>query len=798
MSVSTRPFLFTLIIGLLGTCLTTLSAEEPEVTAKEGPLAGHSYHGETFNEGPRQAAYLMSGVSDVKFPATCKSEQVQKFINQGLGQFHGFWFFEAERSFRQAAALDPDCAIAYWGMAMANMSNKERARGFIAEADKRKEKVTKRERMYIEALAAYLKEDKPKDKEQDEKEKAEQKEEDKEKEREEEKKRRQTLVKAYEKIIHEFPDDLEAKALLCLQIYGNRSKGIPISSYYAVDALLNSILAENPLHPCHHFRIHLWDYERAENALNSAAKCGASAPAIAHMWHMPGHIYSRLHRYHDAVWQQEASARTDHAYMMRDRVMPDQIHNFAHNNEWLISNLIHIGDADAALDLAKNMIDLPRHPKYNTLKKRSSSKYGRMRLIGTLYAFHMWPTVMELSQTRYLEPTDLPEEQIKRDVLVATAKFQTGDVLGGSDTLTQLKKKLSTLKEEQQAAGDKAQEKAKSEKKDEKAQKAAADKAKRSFGSKIRPVEAAVNQLEGFLHLAHEAYQDAATSLGKVSAFDKSWLARIHQLAGDEKKALELIKKEVEKNENETVPLVWQTLILWEAGKKEEARKSFEQLRELSSAITLDAPLFAQLAPVAKDLGFEADWRIPRSIPEDFGERPELDELGPFRWSPSPAEDFALKDVAGKVHSLQDYQGKPVVVIFYLGYGCLHCAEQLQAFAPMTEKFEKAGISLIAISTDTPVDLKMSHENYGEETFPFPLVSNSDLDIFKRYRCFDDFEEQTLHGTFLIDADGLVRWQDISYEPFMEADFLLKESQRLLNQKQDWSTEADIKVTTTP
>ena len=45
------------------------------------------------------------------------------------------------------------------------------------------------------------------------------------------------------------------------------------------------------------------------------------------MWHMPGHILSRLKRYHDAAWQQEASARVDHAHMMRDRVMPDRIHN---------------------------------------------------------------------------------------------------------------------------------------------------------------------------------------------------------------------------------------------------------------------------------------------------------------------------------------------------------------------------------------------------------------------------------------------------------------------------------------
>ena len=92
--------------------------------------------------------------------------------------------------------------------------------------------------------------------------------------------------------------------------------------------------------PAQHYRIHLWDYERAENAVDSASKCGQTSPGIAHMWHMPGHIFSRLKRYDDACFQQEASARVDYAHMMRDRVLPDQIHNFAHNNEWFIRNMI--------------------------------------------------------------------------------------------------------------------------------------------------------------------------------------------------------------------------------------------------------------------------------------------------------------------------------------------------------------------------------------------------------------------------------------------------------------------------
>ena len=68
--------------------------------------------------------------------------------------------------------------------------------------------------------------------------------------------------------------------------------------------------------------------------------------------------------------------------------------------------------------------------------------------------------------------------------------------------------------------------------------------------------------------------------------------------------------------------------------------------------------------------------------------------------------------------------------------------------------------------------------------FPYTTLFRADasLNVFKQYRAYDDFEQQPLHGTFLIDRQGLVRWQDISYEPFTEAEFLLRESKRLLAQ----------------
>src|SRR4051812_4299728 len=103
----------------------------------EGPAgaeAGHSLHAEAFNEGPRQSAVLMNGTGKVKLKISSKHPKAQAFFNQGVGQLHGFWYFEAERSFRQVASFDTNCAMAYWGMAMANVNNSNRAAGFIKMA----------------------------------------------------------------------------------------------------------------------------------------------------------------------------------------------------------------------------------------------------------------------------------------------------------------------------------------------------------------------------------------------------------------------------------------------------------------------------------------------------------------------------------------------------------------------------------------------------------------------------------------------------------------------------------------
>lgn len=748
-----------------------ISAEEAAAKAAEakaegeiesGPLAGHSNHGEIFNQGPRQKAYLMPGMANVDFPITTSNEEVQKFFNQGVSQIHGFWFFESERSFRQAAALEPECAMTYWGMAMSNMGNSKRAKGFIEEAHKRKDKVTPRERKYIEGLHAFINGDAS----STDKKRA----------------RAEKYLKSLERILYDHPNDLEAKAFLALEFWKRRSDGVKIYSYHAVDALLGEVFAANPMHPSQHYRIHLWDSERPAKALAAAAICGQTTPGIAHMWHMPGHIFSKLKRYEDAVWQQEASARVDHAHMMRDRVLPDQISNYAHNNEWLIRNLIFVGRSGDAVNLAKNMIELPRHPKYNHLGRGGcSSSYGRARLFQVLEGFELWELTVQLCDTPYLEPTEIPREQAKRLRALGRAHFKLGAKEAGLEVVAQLDRLKNEQTEKRDAEIAKAIAAVTEE--DEKKRKAATDKIKKDktkqFASVISEFDRAHGALNGWLALIDGNAKDAVEKLKKARVSGPA-LAHVYQAAGEPDKALAEINKYLPRHTKEVLPLVHAVRLYAQQGKLDEARKKFDELRALSAPIDLAAPVFHSLEGLAKDWGFSADWRIEAKLADDIGVRPELDSLGPFRWQPSPAAEWAVAGTDGKKVCMSDFEGKPVVVIFFLGYGCLHCAEQLHAFAPKMEAFKEAGLEVIAISSDDHEGLKKSLEAYDGGPLPIPLFADPKLEAFQAYRAVDDFENIPLHGTYLIDPQGMVRWHDISYEPFMDPDFVIKEAKRLL------------------
>ena len=141
---------FVICILFLATISCTKKAEEPpkeETKTSDGRLA------------PR-----LKNIGDLQAPISTKSKDAQAYFNQGLTLVYGFNHAEALRSFKEVARLDPDCAMAYWGQALALAPNindpaigpDREQQGFDAmtESTKRKAQSSPREQALIDALAA--------------------------------------------------------------------------------------------------------------------------------------------------------------------------------------------------------------------------------------------------------------------------------------------------------------------------------------------------------------------------------------------------------------------------------------------------------------------------------------------------------------------------------------------------------------------------------------------------------------------------------------------------------------------
>ncbi len=691
------------------------SAANPAV-----PAPGHSLHGEVFNDGPRHAAYLMPGMGKVHFAATAKKPEAKAFIDQGVAQLHSFLYFEAERSFRQAAKIDPDCAIAYWGMAMANVHNSRRAKGFLKEARRRTAAVSRRETLYVEALEAFLSESGNA------------------------KTHRQNLLQGLETIVQEFPDDLDARAWLAMVTWQNAMDGI--GSRQAVDIVLDTVLQVEPMHPgAHHYRIHLWDGTKPSRAVKSAALYGPAAPGIAHAWHMPGHTYTELKRYADAAYQQEASARVDHAYMIRDRVMPFEIHNYAHNNQWLCTTLSHLGRVRDAVAVARNLVEQPRDPQKNGPNDGGSpQRSGRIRWAEVLARYELWDDLIEATTARSLDWSSISFEQEQK-------AYYLGQAYAAKNDQPRLSEQIEALK-------------------------------KTTSGS----AKALLAELEGQQLLAKGDVGAAFEHFAKAGSMRPEALARAHLKARNYGFAESTIRDAVKKNPNQVSVLAAQVEVLQAAGKDQEARDACDALGPIARWADGDLPVFRRLDKVlpawsASKGKSNAASSASNSAGSDetVVQRIDLSTLGPLAWAPFAAEPLSGVTAAGARWSLADHRGKSVVVIFFLGGKCAHCMQQLQVFAKEYEALQKQNVETVAISTDGLEATQGLKNNKDGIKFPMPILPDPKLKLFKRFRAYDDFESQPLHATFLIDAQGNVRFQRISADPFLEVEFIKAEAERV-------------------
>ena len=233
----------------------------------------------------------------VHFATSCKPEAQQLFDRAMLYQ-HSFWYRASQRSFEEALKIDPECAIAYWGIALSLLYNphvappaKNLAEGAAAlEKGKAVGAKTQRERDYLDALSAmyadYTKVD--------------------------HRTRVLAYLKAMERLAQLYPDDDEAQIHYALALNVGAS---PTDKTYANQlrgaAILEPIFQRQPEHPgVAHYLIHLYDNPPiAEKGLDAARRYAKIAPAAAHAQHMPSHIFTRVGYWQESIASNIVSAR---------------------------------------------------------------------------------------------------------------------------------------------------------------------------------------------------------------------------------------------------------------------------------------------------------------------------------------------------------------------------------------------------------------------------------------------------------------------------------------------------------
>jgi peroxiredoxin len=146
------------------------------------------------------------------------------------------------------------------------------------------------------------------------------------------------------------------------------------------------------------------------------------------------------------------------------------------------------------------------------------------------------------------------------------------------------------------------------------------------------------------------------------------------------------------------------------------------------------------------------------------------------------APDFELSDQEGKVWKLKELLASgPVVLVFYYGYHCDHCVSQLFDLNEDLPLFRELGGRVIAVSGDPPERTRQRFKQHGP--FAFPVLSDPGNKVAQAYRVFTPAQggkrADLLHGTFVIDRDGVVQWVNVGDAPFSGNQTLLYQLAKL-------------------
>jgi len=297
---------------------------------------------------------IFDGLGSLHHPVTTKTNSTlaQKFFDQGLTLVYAFNHDEAADSFRQAAQLDPNLAMAYWGIALSlgpninqpeDLDRGKMAYAAIVKAKSLEANASAPERQYIDALAQrYAPDGKMNDALQ------------------------LAYANAMRKVAHDNPDDPDAGALFAESMMdlhpwelwtldGKPGEGTP-----EIVATLEGVIAKYPDHlGANHYYIHAVEASPDPGrALESAHRLPKLAPAAGHIVHMPAHIYFRTGDYDASAKSNETAIKADKVYL-RERnpkgIYPTMY--VSHNIQFLWAAYMMEGNSSGAFKVARELDD---------------------------------------------------------------------------------------------------------------------------------------------------------------------------------------------------------------------------------------------------------------------------------------------------------------------------------------------------------------------------------------------------------------------------------------------------------
>ncbi|MBS1715099.1 MAG: hypothetical protein JST30_12265, partial [Armatimonadetes bacterium] len=276
----------------------------------------------------------------------------QKYFDQGLNMLYAFHHGEAKRSFRQAAKLDPECAMAWWGLAMANgphMNNmsvppEDEKEAYYALAKARATMADDRpvDQALVRAASVRFAQPQPAD--------------------------RNPLDKSFavemRKVWHRYPKDADAGALFAESMADLRpwnlwtADGTPYPGTPEIVETLAKVVKLQPDHPLAlHLTIHALEMSRnPERALPAADRLLTLQPGLGHNVHMPSHIYVRTGDWAKAIDSNARAMRVDKDYRANHTPAPIYRMYMAHNNHMLSFAAMMIGQGQSAIDAVDQLV----------------------------------------------------------------------------------------------------------------------------------------------------------------------------------------------------------------------------------------------------------------------------------------------------------------------------------------------------------------------------------------------------------------------------------------------------------